>query len=78
MQEKGPSNTGTIQEVRNGYGRIMHGLFSFWNLHVSQSRVAASLRVSPHHYTSRRLNLGVRQIQNPSVYRASFYGQKLH
>ena len=71
---------GAIQEVGNGYGRrMMHGLLSSRNLHVSQSRVAASLqRVSPYHYTSRRLNSGVRQIQNPSLYRASFYGQKIH
>ena len=69
-----------IQEVGNGYGRrMMHGLLSTRNIHVSQSRVAASLqRVSPYHYTARRLNSGVRQILNPSLYRASFYGQKLH
>ena len=69
-----------IQEVGNGYGRrMMHGLLSSQDLHVSQSRVAASLqRVAPYHYTSRRLNSGVRQIQNPSLYRASFYGQKVH
>ena len=71
---------GAIQEVGNGYGRrMMHGLLSSRHLHVSQSRIGASLqRVSPYHYTSRRLNSGVRQIQNPSLYRAYFYGQKLH
>ena len=36
---------GAIQEVGNGYGRrMMHGLLSSRNLHVSQSRVAASLQ----------------------------------
>ena len=62
----------TIQEVGNGYGRrMMHGLLSSRNIqcHLSQSRVAASLkRVSPYHYTARRLNSGVRQIQtHPST-----------
>ena len=33
----------TIQEVGNGYGRMMHGLLSSRNLHVSQSRVGVSL-----------------------------------
>ena len=68
-----------IQEVGNGYGRrMMHGLLSSRNLHVSQSRVAASMQqVSPYHYASRRLDSGVQQIQNPTIYRASFYGQKL-
>ena len=35
---------GAIQEVGNGYGRrMMHGLLSSRNLHVSQSCVAASV-----------------------------------
>ena len=54
---------GAIQEVGNGYGRRMMPWFTLVLefAYVSQSRVAASLRVSPYH-TSRRLNSGVRQI----------------
>lgn len=69
----------TIQEVGNGYGRrMMHGLLSSRNIHVSQSRVAASLqRISPYHYTARRLNSGVRQIQKPIPLQSFFLWSKI-
>lgn len=67
-----------IRSVGHSYGRrTMHGLLRSLVFRVSQSRVSRSMqRVAPaqHHCRQR----SIRQLLNPPVYQANYYGDKLH
>ena len=67
-----------VTRVGHSYGRrSLHGLLHSQGIHVSQSRIGASLRrVFPLAHSVRRRTLG--RALNPIPYRAEFYGQKIH
>ena len=69
---------GAVQHLGHSYGRrMMHGVLAARDIHVSQARIAAALHhVAPNQYSARRY--GVTQRHNPTPYRASYCGEKLH
>lgn len=69
---------GAVQHLGHSYGRrMMHGVLAARNIHASQSHIAAALHhVAPIQYSARMY--GVTQRHNPTPYRASFCGEKLH
>ena len=67
-----------IRRVGHSYGRrTMHGLLRSLGFRVSQSRVSRSMqRVALVQHRFRQSN--VHQLLNPPIYRANYYGDKLH
>ena len=67
-----------LLQVGPTYGRkTMTGLLASQGLHVSESRVGASLRTVNPTYQHARRTATARQM-NPIPYRADYFGHKLH